>query len=68
MTSSYKHLLPEAEEISDEAAAVLTEVLFRLAGACDVRYLDKILRYQDAQTQERHDVDPEQPWRRPPPT
>jgi hypothetical protein len=68
MTSPYKHLLPEAAEISDEAAAVLTEFLFRLAGACDVRYLAKILRYQDAQRQERNDVDPEQPWRHSPRT
>lgn len=67
MTSPYKHLLPEADEISDEAAAVLTEFLFRLAGACDIRYLAKILRYQDGQRQERSDAGPERPWHRPPP-
>lgn len=60
-------LLPQSDEISDETAAVLTEILFRLAGACDSRYLGKILRYQDAHRQENEDIDPQRPWRRPPP-
>lgn len=45
MTSPFKRLLPETEEVSRETVAVLTEFLFRLAYACDTRYLDKILRY-----------------------
>jgi hypothetical protein len=60
-------LLPQPDEISDETAAVLTEILFRLAGACDSRYIDKIRRYQDAHRQKSKDIDPERPWRRPPP-
>ena len=60
-------LLPQSDDISDETAAVLTEILFRLAGACDSRYIAKILRYQDAHRQETKDIDPERPWLRPPP-
>lgn len=40
-------ILPHEDDISDETAAVLTEILIRLAGACDARYAAKIMRYQE---------------------
>jgi hypothetical protein len=46
---------------------MLTEILFRLAGACDSRYIVKIIRYENALRQESKDLDQEQPGRRPPP-
>lgn len=47
MTSPSKPILPHEDDISDETAAVLTEILIRLAGACDARYAAKIMRYED---------------------
>lgn len=52
------YLLPD--NISDEAAAVLCEVLHHLATACDSRYLAQILRYRKRQ---RSVLDPERPCR-----
>lgn len=64
-----KSLLPRAEEISDETAAVLTEFLFQLADACETRYLAKILRHTDAQKAAQIDQwNAERPWSREPPT
>jgi hypothetical protein len=65
----YKSLLPHPDDISDEAAAVLTEFLFYLASACDLRYVSKIRRHSDAKRAEEIDrMDPDRPWcRRPPP-
>ena len=59
MKSPLNHLLPDPEDITDEAAAMLTEVLFRLAGACDLRYQGKIMRYQDRMKQMAKDDDPQ---------
>jgi hypothetical protein len=62
----YKSLLPHPDDISDEAAAVLTEFLYYLANAADFRYMMKIRRHTDAKSAAR--MDTERPWcRRPPP-
>lgn len=65
----YKSLLPHPDDISDEAAAVLTEFLFYLAGAADLRYMAKIRRHTDVKSAAAYDrMDPDRPWcRRPPP-
>lgn len=65
----YKSLLPHPDDISDEAAAVLTEFLFYLAGAADLRYMTKIRRHADVRRAAAIDrMDPERPWcRRAPP-
>lgn len=66
---SQKPLLPRPDEISDEAATVLTEFLFHLAERCDRRYGAKIGRHTDARRAAEIDQsDPDRPWwRRPPP-
>lgn len=62
----YKSLLPHPDDISDEAAAVLTEFLYYLASAADLRYMAKIRRHANAKSAAA--MDPERPWcRRPPP-
>jgi hypothetical protein len=53
-----EYLLPD--DIPDEAAAVLCDVLHQLATACDSRYLAQILRYRE---QQRSVPAPERPWR-----
>lgn len=65
----YKSLLPHPDDISDEAATVLTEFLFYLASACDLRYVSKIRRHWDVRRAKEIDkMDPDRPWcRRPPP-
>jgi hypothetical protein len=65
----YKSLLPHPDDISDEAAAVLTEFLYYLAGAADLRYMTKIRRHADVRSAAAFDrMDPDRPWcRRPPP-
>ena len=68
MTSRHTFLLPAPDDISDETAAVLTGVMFALASACEVSYLDKILRHQAVAlgaTSREHD--PDRPWERHPP-
>ncbi len=68
MTSRYKSLLPASDDISDEAAAVLTGVMLTLASVCEVRYLDKILRHQAVKLGAKsRDHDPDRPWERRPP-
>jgi hypothetical protein len=64
-----KSLLPQAGDISDEAALVLTDFLYQLATACEFRYLAKIRRHTDAvRAAEIDKLDPDRPWcRRPPP-
>jgi len=60
-------ILPASNDISDEAAAVLTEFLFQLATECDRRYLTKLLRHADARRAlEMETLDPERPWCRKP--
>lgn len=68
--SGPKSILPHADDISDEAAAVLTEFLFQLADACETRYLAKILRHSDAKKAAQIDQwNAGRPWsREPPPT
>ena len=62
----YKSLLPHSDDISDEAAAVLTEFLYYLASAADLRYMAKIRRHANAKKVAA--MDPDRPWcRRPPP-
>jgi hypothetical protein len=48
MTTPCKSLLPNREDISDGAAAVLTEFLFHLTDHCQSRYGAKIDRHADA--------------------
>ena len=68
MTTRHKSLLPAPDDISDETAAVLTGVMFALASACEMRYLDKILRHQAVQLGAKSwDPDPDRPWERHPP-
>jgi hypothetical protein len=64
----YKSLLPHPDDMSDEAATVLTEFLFYLANACELRYGAKIRRYTDIKRAAEIDrLDPDHPWTRPPP-
>ena len=68
MRSRHTFLLPAPDDISDETAAVLTGFMFALASACEVRYLDKILRHQAvALGAKSRDLDPDRPWERRPP-
>lgn len=53
--NSQETLLPRADDISDETAAVLTELLFRLADMCEMRYGSKIHRYSDVKQAEKID-------------
>lgn len=59
MSIDFDTLFPE--QISDEAAAALTDVLFALALACESRYFTRLLRFHARRPEP---VDPEQPWRR----
>lgn len=65
----HKLILPQPGDISDEAAAVLTEFLFHLADVCNLRYRTKIWRHDDAKRAAEIDKwDPDRPWcRRSPP-
>lgn len=55
-------LLPD--NLSDETATALCDVLHDLAFVCDSRYLAQILRYREGQ---RFVSAPKRPWRSPPP-
>jgi hypothetical protein len=65
----YKSLLPHPDDITDEAAAVLTEFLFYLATASELRYGSKLRRHADVKRAAEIDrLDPDRPWTgRPPP-
>lgn len=56
-------LFPNA--LSDEAAAILSEFLHRLAGDCDARYFRQLRRYYAGQ---EIILDPDHPWRTRPPS
>ena len=55
-------LLPD--NLSDETAAALCDVLHDLAFVCDRRYMAQVLRCRERQ---RSVPDPEHPWRSSPP-
>ena len=55
-------LLPD--NLSDETATALCDVLYDLAFVCDSRYLAQILRYRERQ---RFVSAPKRPWRSSPP-
>ena len=48
--------------ISDESAALLSEILYDLASACESRYLVQLQRHHRAHQDDL--FDPDQPWRR----
>jgi hypothetical protein len=48
------------EDLSDEAAFVLCELLHELAQAFESRYYHQLLRYQSAKQSDL--FDPDQPW------
>lgn len=51
------------DNLTDTAAAALSEFLHNLAAACESRYFIQLSRYYESQ---RTVYDPEQPWRSPP--
>ena len=61
MKTDLHRLFPD--DISDETAAVLSELLYELAVACETRYLTQIRRYHNGQ---KNLYDPERPWLSPP--
>ena len=52
------------DNLTDTAAAALSEFLHNLAEACESRYFIQLSRYYESK---RTVYDPEQPWRSPPP-
>ena len=52
------------DNISDETASVLSEVLYQLAAACESHYFVQLRRYHRRQM---NLYDPDAPWRSPPP-
>jgi len=56
---------PFPEQISDEAAFALSEVLHWLVLVCDEKYFGQIRRHMATLNDDRL-VDPEQPWTRKP--
>ena len=61
MTPDFDAIFPDG--ISDETAAVLTQLLHQLVCACESRYLPQLQRYQRGQL---NLYDPEAPWKKPP--
>ena len=59
MKSELESLFPD--DISDEAASVLSDVLWQLISAWDSRYFIQLQRYQASKAPP---CDPEQPWRK----
>lgn len=49
------------DNLSDETAQALCDVLYALTVACESRYLTQLQRYCASQRSEP--VDPEQPWK-----
>ena len=63
MTIDAEPLFPD--DLSDEAASVLSEFVYALAFACENRYLTQVLRHHERQRQLPYD--PDHPWRTRPP-
>ena len=59
MTSNFEPLFPD--DISDEAASVLSNFLYSLAMACESRYFIQLQRHDDRRQQA---YDPGQPWKK----
>ncbi len=59
MKSDLEPLFPD--NLSDEAASVLSDFLWQLISAWDSRYFTQLRRYQE---RKRPPCDPERPWRK----